>query len=112
MVQQVSVEAGRFVSILHVTLLGGLLTSQPYLRDRRRRAGIPDEDSRPFDVAHAAAALKRRQEAEEMMRAEKARVEALHQARDSEWAQLGRQMTGSQGHVRGKRSEYRFLYEN
>ncbi|KAG9036500.1 hypothetical protein FRB95_008798 [Tulasnella sp. JGI-2019a] len=40
------------------------------LRDRRRRAGIPDEDDRPFDIAYAAAAMARRRETDERQKAE------------------------------------------
>ncbi|KAG8863763.1 hypothetical protein FRB96_007600 [Tulasnella sp. 330] len=48
------------------------------VRDRRRRAGIPDDDDRPFDVAYSAAALARRRETEERQKAEQeqARLDA------------------------------------
>ncbi|KAG8982186.1 hypothetical protein FRC05_000328 [Tulasnella sp. 425] len=63
--------------------------------ERRRRAGIPDEDTRPFEIAYAEAALRRREQDEERRRKEKEQVEASQQ-QDSDWSRLGRTMTHPQ----------------
>ncbi|KAG8933663.1 hypothetical protein FRC01_007803 [Tulasnella sp. 417] len=63
--------------------------------ERRRRAGIPDEDTRPFEIAYAEAALRRREQDEERRRKELEQAEASQQ-QDSDWSRLGRTINHSQ----------------
>ncbi|KIO25175.1 hypothetical protein M407DRAFT_25500, partial [Tulasnella calospora MUT 4182] len=62
--------------------------------ERRRRAGIPDEDTRPFEIAYAEAALRRREQDEERRRKQLEQTEASQQ-QDSDWSRLGRTISHS-----------------
>ncbi|KIO24601.1 hypothetical protein M407DRAFT_212368 [Tulasnella calospora MUT 4182] len=62
--------------------------------ERRRRAGIPDEDTRPFEIAYAKAALRRREQDEERRRKQLEQTEASQQ-QDSDWSRLGRTISHS-----------------
>lgn len=59
------------------------------VRERRRRAGIPDEDKRPFNIAYNAAALARRERDDERRKREAAEAAAASPP-ESDWRQLGR----------------------
>ncbi|KAG8962005.1 hypothetical protein FRC00_010673 [Tulasnella sp. 408] len=63
--------------------------------ERRRRAGIPDEDTRPFEIAYAEAALRRREKDEERRRKELEQA-STSQQQDSDWSRLGRTISHSQ----------------
>jgi uncharacterized membrane protein YqiK len=69
------------------------------LREQRRRHGIPDDDKRPFKIAHRDAAVRARREAERAETEAKAQREKEKAARDAEkkraldeeWEQVNRE---------------------
>ncbi|KAG9019467.1 hypothetical protein FRB90_001941 [Tulasnella sp. 427] len=63
-------------------------------RERRRRAGIPDEDTRPFSIAYAESALRRRERDLERQRKEQEQAQASQQ--NSDWSRLGRTISHGQ----------------
>lgn len=59
-------------------------------REQRRRAGIPDSDTRPWMIARPAAELRRREEAAQKLAEEaKAASQAAYEAKKAEVEQLG-----------------------
>lgn len=68
-------------------------------REQRRRHGIPDDDKRPFKIAHRDAAVRARREAEQIEAQAKAQREKekaeqdaeRKRALDQEWEQVNRE---------------------
>ncbi|KAG8889458.1 hypothetical protein FRB99_003980, partial [Tulasnella sp. 403] len=78
--------------------LRGILASRSRrieILERRRRAGIPDDDKRPFNIAYVAATQKRRKKEEARILAERQRIESAEQKK-LEKAQVGRAVNSRQ----------------